>query len=126
VNERFEFGDRLRSFRVALAGLRYLLASEHNTRLHLGFTVAAAGLGALIGITLNEWRWLMLAIALVWVSEAFNTALERLGDAVSLEHDPTIGRAKDVAATAVMFAALASALIGISIFGPYFLAWLAS
>ena len=126
MNERFEFGDRLRSFRVALAGLRYLLASEHNTRLHLGFTVAAAGLGALIGITLNEWRWLMLAIALVWVSEAFNTALERLGDAVSLEHDPTIGRAKDVAATAVMFAALASALIGISIFGPYFLAWLAS
>ena len=126
MNKRFEIGDRLRSFRVALAGLRYLLASEHNSRIHLGVTIAAIGLGALIGITLNEWRWLLLAIALVWVSEAFNTALERLGDAVSLEHDPTIGRAKDVAAAAVMFAALTSALIGISIFGPYFLAWLAS
>lgn len=126
MSKRFVKGDCRQSFRIALSGLRYLLATETSTRIHLGFTVAAAGLGATIGITLNEWRWLLLAIALLWLSEAFNTALERLGDAVSLEHDPTIGRAKDVAATAVMLAALTSALIGLSIFGPYFLAWLAS
>ncbi len=66
----------------------------------------------------------MLAIALVWVSEAFNTALERLGDAVSLEDNPRIGHAKDVAAMAVMLAAVAAALIGLSVFGPYLVGWL--
>jgi diacylglycerol kinase (ATP) len=124
VSGKFSLGDRLRSFRFALAGLRYFLASEHNTRIHLALTLAAVALGALARISLNEWRWLLLAVALVWVTEAFNTSIERLGDAVSLEHDPRIGHAKDVAATAVLLAAVASALIGLSIFGPHLLAWL--
>ena len=126
MNKRFVVGKRLQSFRIALAGLRDLLRSEPSARIHLAYTAAAVGIGATIGITLDEWRWLVLAIALVWVSEAFNTAVERLGDAVSQDYDPAIGRAKDVAATAVMLAAVASALIGISIFGPYLLIWLAN
>jgi diacylglycerol kinase len=60
-----------------------------------------------------------LAVALVWLSEAFNTAIERLGDAVTDEPHPQIGLAKDVAAAAVMFAVIGAAAIGISVFGPH-------
>ena len=126
MSKKFSLADRFQSFRFALLGLRYLLLSEHNARLHLLATVVVVLLGAVLGVSLNEWRWLLLAVALVWVAEALNTALERLGDAVTTEHDPNIGHAKDVAATAVMLASLAAALIGLTVFGPHIAAWLAS
>lgn len=124
MSKKFGLADRLRSFRFAFLGLRYLLSSEHNARLHLLATVAVVSLAILFGLSPNEWRWLLLAIALVWIAEAFNTALERLGDAVSLEQDPNIGHAKDVAATAVMLSSLASAFIGLTIFGSHLIEWL--
>ena len=126
MSKKFSLADRFRSFRFAFLGLRYLLSSEHNARLHLAATAAVVVLGIVSGVSLDEWRWLAFAIALVWVAEAFNTAVERLGDAVGLEHNSNIGHAKDVAATAVMLASLASALIGLSVFIPYIVKWLAS
>jgi diacylglycerol kinase (ATP) len=59
-----------------------------------------------------------LAIALVWVAEAFNSALEALADAVHPNRDPRVGRSKDLAAGAVLVAAIASAVIGALVFGP--------
>ena len=124
MSKRFNLTDRLNSFRFALLGLRYLVASEHNARLHLLATIAVIALGLLFGVSPDEWRWLILSIALVWLAEAFNTALERLGNAVSLDHDPNIGRAKDVSATAVLIASIAAAAIGLLVFGPHFVGWL--
>ncbi|WP_294120417.1 diacylglycerol kinase family protein [Sphingomonas sp.] len=124
MSRRFNLTDRLNSFRFALLGLRYLVASEHNARLHLLATIAVIALGLLFGVSADEWRWLILSIALVWLAEAFNTALERLGNAVSLDHDPNIGRAKDVSATAVLIASIAAAAIGLLVFGPHFVGWL--
>lgn len=126
MSKKFSLAGRFRSFRFAFLGLRYLLSSEHNARLHLLATVAVVSLGSVLRLSFNEWRWLLLAIALVWIAEAFNTALERLGDAVTIEHNPNIGRAKDVAATAVLMASLASALIGLTVFGPHLLEWLSN
>jgi diacylglycerol kinase (ATP) len=76
------------------------------------------GLGAWLGLSRAEWCWIALAIALVWVAEGLNSALDSLADAVHPERDPRIGRAKDVAAGAVLVAAIASAVIGALIFGP--------
>jgi diacylglycerol kinase (ATP) len=67
----------------------------------------------------DEWRWIILAIALVWLAEALNTAIERLADAVTLEPNENIGYAKDVAAGAVLAAAIISAVIGLTIFIPH-------
>ena len=61
----------------------------------------------------------MLAIALVWVAEAFNTAIEQLGDAVTTEREPRIGFAKDIAAGAVLVCAIAAAVIGVLTLWPY-------
>ena len=69
-------------------------------------------------LTADEWRWIILAIALVWLAEALNTAIERLADAVTLEPNDNIGIAKDVAAGAVLAAAAFSVVIGLTIFLP--------
>jgi diacylglycerol kinase len=69
-------------------------------------------------LTSDEWRWIILAIAMVWLAEALNTAIERLSDAVTLEPNENIGYAKDVAAGAVLVAIAFSIMIGLMIFIP--------
>jgi diacylglycerol kinase len=64
-----------------------------------------------------------VAIVLVWGAEAFNTALEQLADTLHPERDPGIGRAKDVAAAAVLIAALGAAVIGVLVFVPHLADW---
>jgi diacylglycerol kinase (ATP) len=55
----------------------------------------------------------------VWSAEAFNTALEQLADALHPERHAGIGRAKDVAAGAVLIAAVGAAVIGVLVFVPH-------
>lgn len=69
-----------------------------------------------------DWRWIVLAIALVWIAEAFNTAIEQLGDAITTERDPRIGFAKDIGAGAVLVSAIAAAAIGGLTLAPYLVA----
>jgi diacylglycerol kinase (ATP) len=109
---------RAQSFFDAGRGIATLLANEPNARIHLVASIAAVALGAWLGLSPSEWCWIALAIALVWVAEAMNTALEALADAVHPARDPRIGRAKDLAAGAVLVAAIASAVIGALLFGP--------
>lgn len=67
---------------------------------------------------MNDWRWLVLAMAMVWLAEAFNTAIEELCDRIEPGFDLVIGRIKDIAAGAVLIASLAAALIGVLTLGP--------
>ena len=60
----------------------------------------------------RDWCWLIVAMAIVWIAEALNTALEHLADAACPQYHPLIRRAKDTAAAAVLLAALAAAAIG--------------
>lgn len=73
-----------------------------------------------VGLSRAEWLWIIVAITLVWCAEAFNTALEQLADALHPENHPGIGRAKDVAAAAVLTAAVGAAVIGMLVFVPHF------
>ncbi len=114
----FSVTARLRSFRYAGRGLCRLLHHEHNARVHLAATVAAVLAGLWLRIDAAEWRWLILAAALVWMAEAVNTAIEELCDRVHSGLDPAIGGVKDLAAGAVLVAAAAAALIGVLTLGP--------
>jgi diacylglycerol kinase (ATP) len=68
-----------------------------------------------------EWCWITLAIMSVWTAEALNTALELLADVASPEFHPLVEKAKDVAAGAVLLAALGSVIIGLLVLGPHLL-----
>ncbi|MGA2052877.1 MAG: diacylglycerol kinase family protein, partial [Opitutales bacterium] len=111
----FSIRQRLQSFRHAFRGLKFLAVSQHNAWLHAAATVLVIAFGLIFRVTRADWLWLILAIALVWIAEAFNTALESLADEISREHRARLGRAKDLAAAAVLLASIAAALIGLLI-----------
>jgi diacylglycerol kinase (ATP) len=109
---------RAQSFADAGRGIALLLADQPNARIQALATIAGAALGAWLGLTPGEWCWIALAIALVWVAEALNSAIEALADAVHPERDARIGKSKDLAAGAVLVAAIAAAVIGALVLGP--------
>ena len=115
----FSLADRARSFRYAFAGVAYMLRSQHNAWLHLTITVLVCLAGWWLGISAADWRWLVVAIVLVWVAETMNTAFEYVCDVVSPEFHVSVAKAKDIAAGAVLICAGGSALIGILTFWPY-------
>ncbi|MDP2239482.1 MAG: diacylglycerol kinase family protein [Burkholderiales bacterium] len=109
---------RLHSFGYALRGLAILAATQHNARIHAIATVLVIAAGVLFRISLTEWCLIVLAITCVWVAEALNTAIEFLVDLVSPDPQPLAAKAKDVAAGAVLIAAIGALAIGIIVLGP--------
>ena len=110
---------RLKSFSYALQGLAHLLRTQPNARVHLLAALLVCGAGMVVGLSRAEWLWIVVAIVLVWSAEAFNSALEQLADVLHPEQHPGIGRAKDMAAAAVLIAAVGAAVIGMLVFVPH-------
>jgi diacylglycerol kinase len=106
------------SFRFVFAGLAYLLRSQRNVRFHLIAAILAVVAGFVLKIGRLDWTLIIMAITLVFAAESFNTALELLADRISSEHDPLIGRAKDVAAAAVLITTIGAVGTAIVVFGP--------
>ncbi|WP_159982688.1 MULTISPECIES: diacylglycerol kinase family protein [unclassified Novosphingobium] len=115
---RFSVTARLKSFVFAGRGLRSLVQGEHNARLHLAASLVVVAAGLMLRVSAADWRWLTLAIAMVWLAEAFNTAIEDICDHITPDFDPAIGRIKDLAASAVLVASTAAALIGLITLAP--------
>jgi len=119
MNVPFQFTGRIRSFKHAFRGIRTMLCSQQNARIHALATILAVLAGFFFRITGHEWCWIVLAITAVWAAEAMNTALELLSDATSPAFHPLIKKAKDVAAASVLIAAIGAVIIGGLVFGPY-------
>ena len=115
----FSVSDRIKAFGFAIAGLTHAIKTQHALWFQLSAAAAIILLGLQFNITREDWRWLIMAIAMVITAETMNTALEFLADAVTKEHHPLIGHAKDIAAGAVLVAAIGAAAIGILTFWPY-------
>ena len=79
----FDPVERVRSFRPALRGIGRMLRFEHNAWIHIVASGVAIAAGVVLRIDAGEWLAVIVVIALVWVAEAVNAALEALGDAVS-------------------------------------------
>lgn len=110
---------RLRSFGFALEGLVFALKTEANMRVHVLATVLVAALGLWLGVGRMEWVALLVAIGVVWAAELLNAAIEALCDAVSPAKNEAIKRVKDMAAAAVLVAAVMAAGVGALVFWPY-------
>jgi diacylglycerol kinase len=114
--------QRRNSFRYAANGVRIAFATQAHAKIHLVAALAVAYAGWLFAISPSEWCALLLAIALVWVSEAINTAVEFTVDLLSPGYHETASKAKDVAAGAVLLAAGLAAIVGGIVFIPKLLA----
>jgi len=110
---------RLRSFGHAFRGLAILLRTQQNARIHAAATILAVAAGAFFRISPAEWALIVLAVVCVWVAEALNTSIEFLVDLASPDPHALAGKAKDVAAGAVLIAAIGSLFVGALVFGPH-------
>ncbi len=110
------------SFRYAGAGIGYLIRSQRNARIHIALTVVAIILALWLKISSVEWAVLSLTIGLVFLAEAFNTAIEATIDLVSPDNHPLAKIAKDTAAGGVLLAAITAIVVALFLFLPPLLA----
>ena len=110
--------NRLKSFQFAFSGCLYVLHTQPNAWIHLFFTSAVIVMGLWLKISKWDWAVIIFAMALVWISELFNTALEAVIDLVSKDQNHLARIGKDVGAAAVLIAAISSVIIGLLILGP--------
>ena len=110
--------SRIQSVGYAFSGLTYLVRSQTNARIHVGCTLAVIALAGWLQVDSMEWALLVLAIAIVWIGESFNTAVESILDLLHPDPHPLVKAAKDVAAAGVLLAAIASTVIGLLVLGP--------
>ena len=116
---RVDLRRTLYSFRHAGRGFAWALSSQANLRVH--FVAAAVVLIAALVLRFSviEFVALVLCFTVVVAAELFNTTLEVLIDYAWPEHHPMIGRAKDVAAAAVLVAAAGAAIVGVLLFARH-------
>ncbi|MDO5036352.1 MAG: diacylglycerol kinase family protein [Porphyromonas sp.] len=109
------------SFGHAWRGVRWLFRKEANAHIHLVCMLLVLAAGLIFNIQKGEWIAILLCIALVLSLEAVNSSIEQLSDQVSSEYTPKIRDTKDLAAGAVLIAAIVALTIGLIIFVPYIL-----
>lgn len=119
-SKQFSGRERLSSFKFAFNGLSSLIRYEHNSRIHLLAAILVIMAAVVLKVNLVEWLFLIGAIALVFMTELFNSAIEKLADFVSPEYQEKIKLVKDYCAAAVLLISIAAAIIGLIIFIPKF------
>lgn len=111
------FSSRKNAFGFALKGIKLFFAETH-ARVHLVLGVSAILLGLFLNISALEWCFVLLSIGAVFCAEAFNSAIERIVNKISPEHNIEAGKIKDIAAGAVLLLCIFVALLGLLIFVP--------
>lgn len=106
----------LESFNYAFEGVIHVLRTQRNLRIHVVAAVLVFAAAIAIGVTRLQLIALLLAIAFVLVAEMLNTAIEGVIDVSTTSFDPNAKLAKDIAAGAVLIAAVTAVAVGLLVF----------
>ena len=115
------FTGRLKSIGFAFKGAFKLITTEHSVMVQSTIALLLIIAGFVFEISREEWMMQILAFGLVLGIESLNTAVEKIADFIHPEVHNKIGFIKDIAAGAVLFAALAAIAIGLLIYVPKFM-----
>ncbi|MDO4882158.1 MAG: diacylglycerol kinase family protein [Oscillospiraceae bacterium] len=107
---------QLKSFGCAIKGFFGAVCSEGHLRFHLVAAVYVLVFSSFYNFSAAQWAVLIILIALVIAAELVNTAIENTCDAITEEQNANIGRAKDMAAGAVLVLSIAAAAIAVIFF----------
>lgn len=106
------------TFKNARKGMRIVLKSEINLRIHFCVALIVVAMAFLLDFSIEKMCILLLTIVVVIVAEMLNSAVEFALDAVfHNKYSRLVGMAKDISAGAVMFASVIAVVIGIILFG---------
>lgn len=108
----------LRSFNYAVAGIIHSLKTQRNMRIHFTAALFVLGLGLYLRVDSRDMLFVFFAIAFVIIAEMINTAIEAVIDLYTQNYHPLARAAKDIAAGAVLIAALNSIVVAYIVFYP--------
>ena len=108
------------SFNYAIEGLIHVLRTHRNMRIHFAVAVAVLVAAVWKGVNRFELIALLLAITFVLVAEMINSAIEQAIDLSTTSFDPLAKLAKDIAAGAVLIAAINAVAVGYLVFSHAF------
>ncbi|OGO38507.1 MAG: hypothetical protein A2W35_17290 [Chloroflexi bacterium RBG_16_57_11] len=112
------FVSRSFAFRYAFSGWWFVIRTQRNAWIHAVATAVVLVMSFWLRLSFLEWAVILLAVAMVWLAEFLNTALEAVVDLSSPQHHELAKVGKDVGAAAVLITAASSALIGFLVLGP--------
>ena len=110
--------SRLESFQHAFAGIWHTFKTQRNAQIHLAIATAIFILGLISELGLVEWAVLALTTGFVISTEMLNTVAEAAMDYATNDFHPQVKMVKDVAAGAVLVAAITAVVVGLLILGP--------
>ncbi len=116
-----DFFKFLRSLTYAWKGLVSVFRTENNAKIHFVAGIFIICISLYTGLKASEWLWISLSIAIMWITESINTAIEELVNHISMERSERAGRIKDIAAAAVLVAAVHVVICFLLIFIPYWM-----
>lgn len=108
----------LDSFRYALKGLKAVISSERNFKIHLVFALIALLASFLLRLSIYEFLFVIISITVVLFAEIINTAIEKTLDLISQESNQKVQLAKDMCAAAVLLTAINALVVAAVIFLP--------
>ena len=106
----------LESFNFAFEGIIHVLRTQRNMRIHFLIAIAVFLAALAFDVSRLELIVLLLSIAFVLITEMVNTAVEAAVDVASTSFDPMAKLAKDIAAGAVLIAAVNALAVGYLVF----------
>ncbi len=113
------FSSRLKAFKYAFTGWWFVIRTQRNAWIHMVVSIAVILMSLILRISRTGWALIILAIAMVWIADFLNTALEAVVDLATNHQQHELARlGKDVGAAAVLIAAAASVVIGLLVLGP--------
>ena len=109
---------KIKSFGHAIRGVFVFMKSNPHNGVLVFSLIAVIAAGFYFNINQAEWFAVIIVTGLVFVAEAFNTAIEIHMNLTSPEHHPFARDTKDVAAGASLLAVILSAVVGLVVFLP--------
>jgi diacylglycerol kinase (ATP) len=104
------------SFNYASEGIVHVLRTQRNLRIHFAVAVAVLILALIVNVTKMELIALLISVTFVLIAEMLNTAVEAAIDIATTSFDPMAKLAKDIAAGAVLIAAINAIAVGYIVF----------
>ena len=106
------------SVKDCINGLNFIIISEHNFKREIVLAILALIASYILKVNKIEFIIILIVIALVIVSEIFNTAIEKTVDLCTREYNEIARIAKDVSAFAVFTMCFFALVVGLIIFLP--------
>ena len=110
--------NRLKSVGYAFKGAVYLIRTEASIKIQVFIAIVVTIAGFYFDISKTEWLFQIICIGLVLSLEGMNTAIEYMADFVHPDQHKTVGNIKDIAAGAVLLAAISAAIGALVIYIP--------